>query len=157
MIQHRNKRYFIHEQPDDTHLWHNQCVQEVLSVTQASVTKFDRCQFGSLNADNIGMKKSHIIRSRFVSTMPAIDAVFGNKLRQEGHWHAQSSGSETRDERICSAQLYKTIWSAIELQRKWDDRGIKLLAIVETEGETPSRGADIPEEESTSEILVAWE
>ena len=79
MIQHRNKRYFIHEHPDDTHLWHNQCVQEVLSVTQATVTKFDRCQFGSLNADNIGLKKSHGIRSRFISTMPAIDAVFGSK------------------------------------------------------------------------------
>ena len=58
MIQHRNKLYFIHEHLDDTHLWHNQCVQEVLSVTQATVTKFDRCQFGSLNADNIGLKKS---------------------------------------------------------------------------------------------------
>ena len=46
MIQHRNKRYFVHEHPDDTHSWHDQCVQEVLSVTQATVTKFDRCQFG---------------------------------------------------------------------------------------------------------------
>ena len=41
------------------HLWHNQCVQDVLSVTQATVTKLDRCQFGSLNADNIGLKRSH--------------------------------------------------------------------------------------------------
>ena len=58
MIQHRNKRYFVHEHPDDTHSWHDQRVQEVLSVTQATVTKFDRCQFGSF-ADNIGLKRHH--------------------------------------------------------------------------------------------------
>ena len=157
MIQHRNKRYFIHEHPDDTHLWHDQCVQEVLSVTQATVTKFDQCQFGSLNADNIGLKRHHGIRSRFISTMPAIDAVFGGKLRQEVHEHAQSSGSEARDAQACSPQLYKTIISAIELQRKWDERGIKLLATVEAEGEIPARGADIPEEELMNEILEAWD
>ena len=158
MIQHRNKRYFIHEHPDDTHLWHNQCVQEVLlSVTQATVTKFDQLQFGSLNADNIGLKRHHGIRSRFISTMPAINAVFGGKLRQEVHGHVQSSGSEARDAQVCSSQLYKTILSAIELQRKWDERGIKLLATVEAKGETPARGADIPEEESTNEILEAWD
>ena len=97
MIQHRNKRYFVHEHPDDTHSWHDQCVQEVLSVTQATVTKFDRCQFESLNADNIGLKRHRGMRSRFISTMPAIDAVFGGRPRQEGHEHAQSSGSESRD------------------------------------------------------------
>ena len=42
MIQHRNKRYFIHEHPDDTSSWHDQCVQEVLAVTQATVSKFDQ-------------------------------------------------------------------------------------------------------------------
>ena len=157
MIQHRNKQYFIHEHPDDTHLWHNQCVQEGLSVTQATVTKFDQCWFGSLNADNIGLKRHHGIRSRFVSTMPAIDAVFGGKLRQEGYEHARSSGSEARDAQACSPQLYKTIMSAIELERKWDERGIKLLATVEAEGEIPAIGADIPEEELTNEILEAWD
>ena len=98
-----------------THLWHDQCVQEVLSVTQATVTKFDQCQFGSLNADNIGLKRQNGIRSRFISTIPAIDAVIGGKLRQERHEHAQSSGSEARDAQACSPQLYKTIMSAIEL------------------------------------------
>ena len=157
MIQHRNKRYFIHEHPDDTHLWHDQCVQEVLSVTQATVTKFGRCRFGSLNADNIGLKRHHGIRSRFISTMPAIDAVFGGRLRQEGHEHAQSSGSEARDAQACPPRLYKNIVSAIELQRKWDERGIKLLATIEAESEMPARGANIPEEESTNEILEAWD
>ena len=38
-----------------------------------------------------------------------------------------------------------------------DDRGIKLLATVEAEGETPAKGADIPEEESMNEILEAWD
>ena len=89
--------------------------------------------------------------------MPAIDAVFGGKLRQEGHEHAQSSGSEARDAQTSSPQLYKTIMSAIELQRKWDERGIKLLATIEAEGEIPARGADIPEEELTNEILEAWD
>ena len=89
--------------------------------------------------------------------MPAIDAVFGSKPRQEGHEHSRTSGSEARDAQTCSSQLYRTILSAIELQRKWDERGIKLLATVETEGETPARGADIPEEESTNEILEAWD
>ena len=48
MIQHRNKRYFVHEHPDDTHSWHDQCVQEVLSVTQATVTKFVDVSLGRL-------------------------------------------------------------------------------------------------------------
>ena len=157
MIQHRNKRYFIHEHPDDTHLWHDQCVQEVLSVTQATVTKFDRCQFGSLNADNIGSTKHHGIRSKLISTIPAIDAVFGGKLCQEGREHAQSSGGEAHDAQAYPPQLYKTIMSAIELQRKWDVRGIKLLATIEAEGEIPAGSANIPEEESTNEILEAWD
>ena len=47
--------------------------------------------------------------------------------------------------------------SAIELQRKWDERGIKLLATIEAEGEIPAGSDDIPEEESTIEILEAWD
>ena len=47
--------------------------------------------------------------------------------------------------------------SAIELQRKWDERGIKLLATIEAEDDIPARGADIPEEELTNEILEAWD
>ena len=153
MIQHRNKRYFVHEHPDDTHSWHDQCVQEVLSVTQATVTKFDRCQFGSF-ADNTGLKRHHGMRSRFISTMPAIDVVFGGRPRQEGHEHAQSSGSESRDTLACTPRLFV---SATELQRKWDERGIKLLATIEAESEMPARGANIPEEEVTNEILEAWD
>ena len=59
LIQHRNKRYFIHEHPDDTSSWHDQCVQEVLAVTQATVTKFDQCQSGSMDADTIGSTKRY--------------------------------------------------------------------------------------------------
>ena len=105
MIQHRKKRYFIHEHPDDTHLWHDQCVQEVLSVTQATLTKFDRCQFGSLNADNIGSTKHHGIRSKLISTIPAIEAVLGGMLCQEGREHAQSSGGEAHDAQAYPSQL----------------------------------------------------
>ena len=47
--------------------------------------------------------------------------------------------------------------SAIELQRKWDARGLKLLATIEAEGNIPAGSADIPEEESTNEILEAWD
>ena len=98
MIQHRNKRYFIHEHPDDTSSWHDQCVQEVLAVTQATVSKFDQCQFGSLDADNIGSTKT---------TIPAIDAIFGGKLCQEEHEHIRSSGGEAQDAPIHPPQLRK--------------------------------------------------
>ena len=47
--------------------------------------------------------------------------------------------------------------SAIELQRKWDARGLKLLATIEAEGKIPAGSANIPEEESTNEILEAWD
>ena len=47
--------------------------------------------------------------------------------------------------------------SAIELQRKWDVRGTKLLATIKAEGEIPAGSANIPEEESTNEILEAWD
>ena len=59
--------------------------------------------------------------------------------------HAQSSTCETRDAQACPPQLFKTIMSTIELQRKWDERGIKLLATIETEGKMPTGNANIPE------------
>ena len=89
--------------------------------------------------------------------MQAIDAIFSGKLCQEEHEHIRSSGSEARDAQTCSPQLCKAILSAIELQRKWDARGLKLLATVEAEGKIPAGSDDIPEEESTNEILEAWD
>ena len=97
------------------------------------------------------------MRSRFMSTMPAIDVVFGGRPLQDGHEHDQTSGSESRDALACIPRLYKNIVSAIELQRKWYERGIKLLATIEAESEMPARGANIPEEEVTNEILEAWD
>ena len=132
-------------------------MKEVLSVTQATVTKFDQCQFGSLDADNIGSTKHYGKRSKLISTIPAIDVVFGGKLCQERHEHARSSGGEAHDAQIFPPQLCKAIMSAIELQRKWDVRGLKLLATIEAEGKLPVGSANIPEEESTNEILEAWE
>ena len=41
--------------------------------------------------------------------------------------------------------------------RVWDVRGLKLLATVEAEGKIPAGSANIPEEESTNEILEAWD
>ena len=155
MIQHRNKRYFIHKHPDDASSWHDQCVQEVLAVTQAKVTKFGQCQLGLMNADTVGSTKHHGKRSKIMSTIPAIDTVVGGKWCQEGHEHARSSGVEA-----CYAhtyQLRKAIMSAIKLQRRWDARGLKLLATVEAEGEISTRSTTIPEEEATNEILEAWD
>ena len=157
MIQHRNKRYFIHAHPDDTSSWHDQCVQEVLAVTQATVSKLDQCQFGPLDADHIGSTRHYGKRCKLITTMPAIDAVFGGKLYQEEHEHIRSSGGETHDARICPPQLCKAIVSAIELQWKWDARGLELLATIEAEGKIPAGSDNIPEEESTNEILEAWD
>ena len=70
MIQHRNKRYFIHEHCGDTSSWHDQCVQGVLAVTQATVSKFDQCQFGSLDADNIGSTKHYRKCSKLITKIP---------------------------------------------------------------------------------------
>ena len=55
----------------------------------------------------------------------------------------------------CPLQLCKAILSAIELQRKWDARGLKLLATIEAEVKIPAGSDDIPEEESTNETLEA--
>ena len=154
MIQHRNKRYFIHKHPDDASSWHDQCVQEVLAVTQAKVTKFDQCQLGLMNADTVGSTKHHGKRCKIMSTMPAIDTVVGGKWCQEGREHARSSGVEACDAH--SYQMRKAIMSAIKLQRRWDARGLKLLATVEAEGKIPTGSTTIPEE-ATNEILEAWD
>ena len=155
MIQHRNKRYFIHKHPDDAFSWHDQCVQEVLAVTQAKVTKFGQCQFGMMNADTVGLTKHHGKRSKIMSTILAIDTVVGGKWCQEGHEHARFSGVEACDAH--SYQLRKAIMSAIKLQRRWGARGLTLLATVEAEGEIPAGSTTITEEEATNEILEAWD
>ena len=155
MIQHRNRRHFFDEHLVDTSSWHDQCVQEVLAVTQATVRKFDQCQFRSLDADNIGSTKHNGKRSKLLTTIPAIDAIFGGKLCQEEHEHIRSTGGEAQDAPIHPPQLCKAILSAIELQRKWDARGLKLLATIEAEGKIPAGSDDIPEQESTNEIVEA--
>ena len=155
MIQHRNKGYFIHKHPDDASSWHDQCVQEVLAVTQAKVTKFGQCQLGLMNADTVGSTKHHGKRCKIMSTISAIDTVVGDKWCQEGHEHARSSGDEACDAH--SYQLRKAIMSAIKLQRRWDARGLKLLATVEADGKIPTGIKTIPEEEATNEILEAWD
>ena len=90
-----------------------------------------------------------------MSTIPAIDAAFGGNLCQEGHEHARSSGGEAHDAQAYPSQLCKAIMSAIKLQRRWDVRGLKLLATIEAKGKLAAGSANIPEEESTNEILEA--
>ena len=136
---------------------HDQCVQEVLAVTQATVSKFDQCQFGSLDTGNIGSTKHYGKRSKLITTIPAIDAIIGGKLCQEEHEHIRSSGGEAQDALIHPPQLCTAILSAIELQRKWTHVDSNCLATIEAEGKIPAGSDDIPEEESTNEILEAWD
>ena len=80
--------------------------------------------------------------------MPAIDSIFSGKLCQERHEHAHLAERETHDERVHPSQLCKTIATAIKLQKKWDASGLKLLATVEAEEESPTRDVNPPEVES---------
>ena len=135
MIQHRDGRYFIHEHPGGISSWQAQCVQEVLTVTQATITEFDQCTFGFMATDRDGSLKHCRKRSKLVSTMPAIESIFSGKLCQERHEHAHLAEGEAHDTRIYPSQLCKAIATAIKLQRKWDASGLKLLATVDAEGE----------------------
>ena len=157
MIQHRDGRYFIHEHPGGISSWQDQCVQEVLTVTQATITEFDQCLFGLMATDRNGSLKHCRRRSKLVSTMPAIDSIFSGKLCQERHEHAHLAEGETHDARVHPSQLCKAIATAIKLQKKWDASGLKLLATVEAEGESPKRDVNPPEEEPADEILEAWD
>ena len=96
-------------------------------------------------------------RSEFMSTMPAIDTVFGGKLCQGRHEHAHFTGGEAHDAQVYPSQLCKAIVSAIKLQKKWDARGLELLATIETEGKLPAENPGPPEEEAANEILEAWD
>ena len=110
-----------------------------------------------MDADNIGSTKHYGKRSKLMSTIPAIDAVFGGKLCQEEHEHAQCSGGEAHDALVYPSQFCKATMSAIKLQRRWDVSGLKLLATLEAGGKLPAGSANIPEEESTNEMLEAWD
>ena len=157
MIQHRDGRYFLHEHPGGIFSWQNQCVQEVLTVTQATITEFDQCMFGLMATDRDGSLKYCRKRSKLVSTMPAIESIFSGKLCQERHEHTHFAEGEAHDTWIYPSQLCKAIGTAIKLQRKWDASGLKLLATVDAEGEIPAGITSIPEEDSTDEILEAWD
>ena len=85
MIQHRDGRLFIHEHQGGISSWQDQCVQEVLTVTQATITEFDQCLLGLMATDRDGSLKHCRRRSKLVSTMPAIDSIFSGKLCQERH------------------------------------------------------------------------
>ena len=97
MIQHRDGRHFIHEPPGGTSSWQDQCVQEVLTVTQATITEFDQCLFWLMATDRNGSLKHCRRRSKLVSTMPAIDSTFSGKLCPERHKHAHLAEEETHD------------------------------------------------------------
>ena len=155
MIQHRNKGYFIHKHLDDAFSWHDQCVREVLAVTQAKVTKFGQCQLGLMHADTVGSVKHRGQRYKIMSTIPAVDTVTGSKQYQEEREHARSSGVETCDTH--SYQLHKAIMSAIKRQRKWEARGLNLLATIEAEGKLSTGITSVPEEEAMNEIMEAWD
>ena len=108
MIQHRDGRYFIHEHPGGISSWQDQCVQVVLTVTQAIITEFDQCLFGLVATDRDGSLKHCRRCSKLVSTMPAVDSIFSGKLCQERHEHAHLAERETRDERVHPSQLCKS-------------------------------------------------
>ena len=157
MIQHRDGRYFNHEHPGGISSWQDQCVQEALTVTQATITEFDQCLFGLMATDRDGSLKHCRRRSKLVSTMPAIDSIFSGKLCQVRHDHAHLAERETHDARVHPSQLCKAIATAIKLQKKWDASGLELLATVEAEEESPKRDVNPPEEEPADEILEAWD
>ena len=128
-----------------------------MTVTQATITEFDQCLFGLMATDRDGSLKHCRRRSKLVSTMPAIDSIFSGKLCQERHEHAHLAERETHDARVHPSQLCKAIATAIKLQKKWDASGLKLLATVEAEEESPKRDVNPPEEEPADEILEAWD
>ena len=139
MIQHRDERYFIHEHPGGISSWQDQCVQEVLTVTQTTITEFDQCLFGLMATDRDTSLKHCRRRNKFVSTMQAIDSMFSGKLCQEIHEHAHLAEKETHDARVHPSQLCKAIATTIKLLKKWDANGLKLLATVETKEESPKK------------------
>ena len=139
MTQHRDGRYFIHEHRGGISSWQDQCLQEVLTVTQATITESDQCLFGLMATDRDGSLKHCRRRSKLVSTMPATDSIFSGKLCQERHEHAHFAEGETHDARVHPSQLCKAIATAIKLQKKWNASGLKLLATVEAEGVTQKR------------------
>ena len=157
MIQHRDGRYFIHEHPSGISSWQDQSVQEVLTVTKATITEFDQCMFGLMAIDKDGSLKHYRRRSKIVSTMPAIESIFSGKLCQEEHEHAHLVEGEAHDPQSYPSQLRKAIMKAIKLQNKWDASGLKLLATVNAEGGTPAGVTSIPEEEMMNEFMEAWD
>ena len=157
MIQHRDGRYFIHEHPGGISSWQDQSIQEVLTVTKATIIEFDQCMFGLMATDKDGSLKHCRRRSKLVSTMPTIESIFSGKLCQKEHEHAHLAEGEAHDTQRFPSQLCKAIVKAIKLQKKWDASGLKLLATVDTEGETPAGVTSIPEEEMTNEFMEAWD
>ena len=92
----------MQEHPGGISSWQDQCVQEVLTVTQATKTEFDQCLFGLMATDRDGSLKHCRRRSKLVSTMPAIESIFSGKLCQERHEHAHFAEGETHDARFPS-------------------------------------------------------
>ena len=158
MIQHRAKRFFIHEHSADASSWHDQCVQEVLAVTQTTITKFDQCHFGLMATDSSCLLKPCRKRSKFMSTTSAIDTVFGmvNCAREDMNIFTPQE-EKHMIHMFTHLSCAKSLSRQSNLQKKWDARGLKLLATIEAEGKLPAENPRPPEEEAANEILETWD
>ena len=111
--QHRQGRFFLHEQPSNASSWHLSCIRELMAKPGIARTVGDQCQYGQTAADGRPVKKA----TGWLSNAPAILEELslrcsGREGRCSGgrKTHAAASGRVAREAAVYPFRLCRAIF-----------------------------------------------
>ena len=105
-MQHKRGDYFIHEHPQGTASWVENCVRRVIHETGAIVTTIHQCMYGLTTTNNEGEVMPARKATNLMSNMPSLPLVV-NKRCDGSHQHAVLEGGK----RTKAAQEYPKLYA----------------------------------------------
>ncbi|CAK9032260.1 unnamed protein product [Durusdinium trenchii] len=155
-------RGFILEHPASASSWQIDCVQAMMALPNAQVSKFDQCRYGLRGPGGSLMRKG----TKLLSNIPQIQAEFHGKAcmcRQRGETHEQIQGSVNGVRRSTHAQVYPDgmvralagcCLEYVDMRHFLACRGQETNP-VPSEAPAPSEGG-APESNQSNDVETAW-
>ena len=112
-LQMANKRYFLHENPDQAASWQRECIKDILEDKRVERIVGDQCQYGQHSFKGDPVKKPTGWMSNSKELLKSLDKRCGGRgglcSRREGGRHATASGRVAREAAVYPFRLCRAI------------------------------------------------